>query len=225
MISISHRGDFIKNVVESKNFKKYLEIGIEHDPKSPYRLLNLIDKHAIDIDASTGAKYVMTSDDFFYKLANNQLEGLNNNYKWNAIFIDANHNAEYVYRDLINSLKYLEDDGIIFLHDVLPIGYERTLEVPTSYMNCHIPVMNCDAWKVFHYVLKHRQDLHACSVPEAQAGLGIITKCKENNRKLLNNNINMFFQYSQIQDNFVKYMNVIHPQNILNWLENPTYNF
>lgn len=225
MKSINHRGDFIKYIVENKNFKKYLEIGIEHDPKSPYRLLNLQDKHAVDIDASTGAKYVMPSDDFFDKLEKNQLNDLHHSYKWNAIFIDANHNAQYVYRDLINSLNHLEDDGIIFMHDVLPIGYERTLEIPVWYSNCHIPVMNCDAWKVFHYILKDRQDLHACSVPEAQAGLGIVTKCKNNNRKLLNKNINMFFQYSEIQNNFIQYMNVIDPDNIINWLNNPTYNF
>lgn len=225
MKSIKHRGEFIKEVAEKKQIKKYLEIGIEHDPKAPYRILSAEQKLSVDIDASTGADYIMTSDVFFNNLDQGKITNLDKNYKWDIIFIDADHNAQFVYRDLMNSLNHLEDNGIIFMHDVLPIGYERTLEKPIFTNGIVLPVMNCDAWKVFHLILKERSDLHACTLIDSLAGLGVVTKCKDGKRKLLDKHVNMFFQYSQIEKNLKLNMNTIEPEEIFDWIKNPTYSF
>jgi|694.fasta_scaffold116267_3 hypothetical protein len=225
MQSIVHRGEFIKNIAERRQIKKYLEIGIEHDPKAPYRLLSIDKKISVDIDPSTGADFIMTSDNFFNSLNEGRLQNLEKNYKWDIIFIDADHNAQSVYRDLINSIEHLDDDGIIFMHDVLPIGYERTLEKPVRMNNLVIPIMNSDAWKVFQCILKERADLHACTVVDSLAGLGLVMKCKDKNRKLLEKNANMFLQYSEIERDMRYFMNTINPEEVFNWINNPTYGF
>ena len=51
----------------------------------------------------------ITSDDFFK----------NNNTFYNLIYIDGNHNPEYIMRDMINSFKFLEKNGIMWMDDYL----------------------------------------------------------------------------------------------------------
>ena len=54
-----------------------------------------------------------TSDNFF----------LRNKIKFDLIYIDGNHLYEYVKRDISNSLKYLNINGIIVLDDYLVKGW------------------------------------------------------------------------------------------------------
>lgn len=54
-----------------------------------------------------------TSDNFF----------LSNKIKFDLIYIDGNHLYEYVKRDISNSLKYLNINGIIVLDDYLVKGW------------------------------------------------------------------------------------------------------
>jgi len=53
--------------------------------------------------------YNTTSDDFF----------LNNNKKYDFIYIDGCHNIEFIKRDFINSFKVLNLNGIIWMDDYL----------------------------------------------------------------------------------------------------------
>ena len=39
---------------------------------------------------------------------------------WDAIFIDGDHMRPQATRDVINAMKVLNDDGLIFLHDTYP---------------------------------------------------------------------------------------------------------
>ena len=52
----------------------------------------------------------MTSDEFFKE----------NNLFFDVIFIDGLHTYEQCSKDVINSIKFLNNDGIIILHDMLP---------------------------------------------------------------------------------------------------------
>jgi len=221
---IKNRAMFIKNIIEHKKFNKYLEIGLSHNPLAPYRLLNNIEtKHSVDTDSSTGADFVADSDTFFRALESEFFASLEKDYKWDVIFIDGNHNAEQVFKDLNNSINHLSEDGVIFVHDILPSEYSRTLEVELP----HVPLSLCDAWKVIHYCLKNRPDIHICSLEEGDpnpCGLAVITMTK-NNRKLLNLNENLFYQFSQILQNKSRLMNVISEDDILNWIDNPYYHY
>ena len=57
--------------------------------------------------------YLMPSDEMFANMSINQ--------NYDIIFIDGMHSEDYLDRDIINSLKHLNPNGLILCHDVLPV--------------------------------------------------------------------------------------------------------
>ena len=75
----------------------------------------------------------MTSDEFFMK---------NSHLKFDVIFIDGLHEYEQCQRDCLNSMKFLNDGGIILFHDFLPRSFfEESLQSKHSSWTG-------DVWKV-----------------------------------------------------------------------------
>ncbi len=97
---------------------KYLEIGIRDSPVITI-MKNIVDElHGVDIKLHDSAKlctkfHNMTSDDFF-----------KNNIQFNdyfdMIFIDANHDIDFVKRDFDNSFRCVRNHGLIIMHDTYP---------------------------------------------------------------------------------------------------------
>jgi len=81
----------------------------------------------------SGGNFRMKSDQFFHE---------NNNLKFDVIFIDGLHKYEQCQRDCINSMKHLNPNGIIILHDLLPRSYleEKTPKIHSPWLG--------DVWKV-----------------------------------------------------------------------------
>ena len=71
--------------------------------------LKLSNKYGVD--PVSGGNFKMTSDEFFLR---------NPNIKFDTIFIDGLHHYEQVQKDVINSIRHLNKNGIILLHDMLP---------------------------------------------------------------------------------------------------------
>ena len=69
----------------------------------------------------------MTSDEMFAQMDENK--------KYDLIFIDGMHTSEYCDRDMTNSFKHLNKDGIICVHDTIP----RSKEANLSYDEYHNP--------------------------------------------------------------------------------------
>jgi tRNA G37 N-methylase Trm5 len=86
----------------------YLEIGVAKNDVFNSIPLSLNNK--IGVDPFSGGTHRMTSDNFF-KI---------NKKKFDVIFIDGLHTYKQCQKDLINSVKFLNDDGIIIFHDFLP---------------------------------------------------------------------------------------------------------
>ena len=57
----------------------------------------------------------MTSDTFF-----SQIEKA---LKFDVIFIDGLHTYYQCQKDVVNSLNHLNNNGVIFIHDLLPKNY------------------------------------------------------------------------------------------------------
>ena len=85
----------------------------------------------VGVDPYSGGNFRGTSDEFFSK----------NNEKFDCIFIDGLHEYEQVCRDISNSLKILNKNGIILLHDCLPSTINQQA-VPR-----YKAVWNGDVWK------------------------------------------------------------------------------
>jgi hypothetical protein len=66
--------------------------------------------------------YQMPSDQFFKQ----------NSQDWDLIFIDGDHSAKQVYKDVLNSLKWLAPGGLIVMHDTLPPTEGDTAETKSG---------------------------------------------------------------------------------------------
>ncbi len=104
------RRSFINRAISNKNLKdcNYLEIGVCKN--EVFNTIPLEIKNKIGVDPVEGGTHRMESDEFFSQ----------NSKIFDVIFIDGLHTYEQCQKDCINSLKFLRDDGIIFLHDLLP---------------------------------------------------------------------------------------------------------
>jgi len=118
------RTDIINHLIEVKGYQKYLEIGVQFPESNffnvnaeyktgvePYPVRDLLQKSIVEL----------TSDMFF--------KSLEDNVKYDIIFIDGLHTREQCLADILNSLKHLSDNGTILVHDCLPTAeYQTTHE-------------------------------------------------------------------------------------------------
>ena len=79
---------------------------------------------------------------------------------FDIIFIDGMHHYDFVYRDFINSLKILNDNGIIFLDDVLPLNKREQLRIPIKHryekgILKYGEPWTGDVWKFAYYLIKN----------------------------------------------------------------------
>jgi hypothetical protein len=103
---VARRWDIVKYLITRYSYKQYLEIGCDNDETfSSIRALDLT--LVVGVDPVSGGTHRTTSDDFF--LGNQKL--------FDIIFIDGDHRALQVMKDIQNSLRFLSLGGSIVLHD------------------------------------------------------------------------------------------------------------
>ena len=158
------RWDLIDYLIKKNNYLNYLEIGCDDD-----QLFSKVKiKNKIGVDPVSGGNVRKNSDDFF----------LENKDKFDLVFIDGLHIYEQVKKDIINSLKFLNENGIILVHDCMPDSLSKQA-VPRYKMK-----WNGDVWKAI-VDLRQREDLDIFTC-EIDQGIGIITKRKNSSILKLN---------------------------------------
>ena len=186
------RYEIIQNTINRKKYKSYLEIGCDQDLL--FSKIN-IDKKT-GVDPNSGGTIRDTSDNFFK----------NNSDKFDIIFIDGLHEYDQVKRDMNNSIKFLNNDGVIYLHDCMPESFIRQA-VPRSSN-----VWNGDVWKniVESRTIKEI-DTYVCF---ADQGIGVILK--RPNKNLLKLNIKNFnnLKFQDYYYNYNYYLNIIDIQKL-----------
>ena len=189
-----NRYEIIQETINRKKYKSYLEIGCDQD--------EIFSKIKIDkkigVDPSSGGTIRDTSDNFFKK----------NNIKFDIIFIDGLHEYDQVKKDIDNSLLFLNDNGVIFLHDCMP----------TRFIYQAVPratgLWNGDVWKnIVESRTKTEIDTY---VIHADHGIGMILK--RTNKKLLNLNINNFkkLRFKDFFYNYKDYLNRVYQEELKN---------
>jgi hypothetical protein len=103
------RDQIIQETINRKEYKSYLEIGCDQN----LVFLKIKIEKKIGVDPVSGGTITDTSDNFFKK----------NNIRFDIIFIDGLHEYDQVKKDINNSLSFLNDNGVIFLHDCMPRGF------------------------------------------------------------------------------------------------------
>lgn len=103
-----------------------------------------------------------TSDEFFAQLRDDE--------RVDVVFIDGLHHAEQVYRDVVNSLRFLSEGGTIVLHDCYPPSQEAQ-QVPRD----GAAVWTGDCWKAIVKLRREHPEL-LCFVVDADFGLGVVRR-------------------------------------------------
>ena len=181
------RLDMINYFIKKNNYKSYLEIGCDKNQIFSQITLN----KKIGVDPYSGGNVRKTSDDFFKENAE----------KFDLIFIDGLHVYDQVKRDIVNSINFLNKEGVILVHDCLPdtIGKQA---VPRYKMQ-----WNGDVWKAI-VDLRQRDDLeiHTCFVDQ---GIGIIKK-QINSSILKINKKTQDLKFSDFYHNHKEYLRIIN---------------
>ena len=163
------RSQVINSLTNSDS--KYLEIGVEYGQTFLQTHFKPEYKTGVDPDPKfpvTNKEFKFKScksDDFFKTLVESKLLDTETDTKYNAIFIDGMHQSEYFLRDFNNSVKVLEDDGSIFIDDILPFTYNEQLKIPRKhyYENGILKYgeeWTGDIWKVVYHILENYSFTH-----------------------------------------------------------------
>ena len=183
----------VQDIIQKKNYKSYLEIGCFDD-----ELFNHIKcEQKVGVDPVSGGTVRKTSDQFFETNTN----------KFDCIFIDGLHEYHQVKKDIINSLTYLNDDGIILLHDCLPNNFYAQATPRCQHE------WNGDVWKAIVEFRNNKDvDVYTCN---ADYGIGVIFKRPNNN--LLNQTISDYknLKFEEYYNNHQKLMNIIEYDDLL----------
>tara|TARA_B100001093_G_C26846873_1_gene1023264 strand:+ start:846 stop:1580 length:735 start_codon:yes stop_codon:yes gene_type:complete len=184
-----HRIEIINKIITLKKFSKYLEIGC--DQNELFNKVNAIYK--IGVDPISGGTHRMTSDKFF----------INNKEKFDLIFIDGLHTYKQTRLDIINSLKHIQNNGFILLHDCFPFTYYDQA-VPRAQRK-----WNGDVWKAITEFRTYKE-LNV-SVGAFDNGIGLIYKSDNKDTLLLEVNNNDFnkLKYKDYYNNFYHYLNLL----------------
>ena len=183
----------IQDIINKKKYKSYLEIGCFDNEL--FNHINCFKK--VGIDPYTGGTIRKTSDKFFK----------DNNEKFDCIFIDGLHTYSQVKKDIDNSLKFLNPDGIILLHDCLPNNYFEQATPRSQY------IWNGDVWKAIVECRTNVDiDTYTCY---ADFGIGVILNRK--NKNILDIKYNEFskIKFNDYFTNYKEYMNIIEFEDLL----------
>ena len=113
-----NRTKVINKLIADNGYESYLEIGV-YDGKNFNKVRANITK-GVDPQLPKSLRNLnllenVSSDEFFES---------NPHTKFDLIFIDGDHEAEQVEKDIVNSYKALNKGGMILLHDCNPPTYE-----------------------------------------------------------------------------------------------------
>jgi predicted O-methyltransferase YrrM len=187
-----NRLEIIQNIITIRKYKKYLEIGCDKDQI----FSNVAIDFKIGVDPVQGGNVRKTSDDFFKSNSN----------KFDIIFIDGLHEYDQVNKDIKNSLKALNDGGVILLHDCLPKSYFHQA-LPRSRMS-----WNGDVWKnIVESRTNSEIDTYTCF---ADQGIGIIFNRPNRNKLIISINNFKKLKFRDFYYNYKEYLNIINSEEI-----------
>jgi hypothetical protein len=224
-----NRYHIIQKIIDAIEAQTYLEIGIRRG--SIIKNIRATDKIGVDpainftrrmqIKKKLGMLdfkvHEVESDIFFEKSADNIYgkKGLD------VVFVDGLHEYKQALRDVENSLKYLNKNGAIVMHDCNPLNSAGAYPVKESFeelrdliANGMIPGWNdCwhgDVWKALVHLRIEHDDLNIFTI-DLDSGLGVITYGK--GERLQNISISELenSDYSLLEENRAEFLNLKPP--------------
>lgn len=181
----------IQKIIDGIEAKSYLEIGVANgqvlfNVKTPIKygidpkfMFNIDEKLYENKALLSTNFYEMTSDKFFNEYADKELiKGVD------VIFIDGLHTYNQSLKDVVNSLKFLNPNGVIIMHDCNPLSpataypvIDSINEVLEIAFRGDLPgwngCWNGDVWKTLVHLRAEHENLEIFTL-DLDWGLGII---------------------------------------------------
>lgn len=143
----------------------YLELGVR-DGRNFFSVAKHCQK-AIGVDIVSCSKSLLNNMEFHICNTDEYFKNLNDDIKFDVVFIDADHSHEQSLKDFLNVKDKVIDDGFIFFHDTYP--YDPYLFDMT---------LSGDVYKTALYIKKHfNEDFEIVTLP-INPGLTIVKKIK-----------------------------------------------
>lgn len=172
-----HYITFLEQCAFRRRIDTYFEIGVNLG-----KSLSKINARSIGVDPQfvlrgevVGKKpelllFQTTSDEFFrnHRITDYFADGLD------LAFLDGMHLFEYLLRDFINVERSMKQQGVVFLHDCLPINAEMTERerAPAKRVDTELRShWTGDVWKVVPILKEYRPDLEIRLIDCAPTGL------------------------------------------------------
>ncbi|SFE54257.1 class I SAM-dependent methyltransferase [Spirosoma endophyticum] len=178
------RLELIQLLISQKKLRNYLEIGVENghiffrlkspfkvsvDPKFIFDTMRKVGKTILNPYNLTNQYFEKTSDAFFEQDADRVFTST----KLQLALVDGMHEYQYALRDVENTLRYLNDEGVIIMHDCNP----QSEQAAGRFEDWQEGVWNGDVWRTVVHLRSQRPDLNVF-VLDTDHGLGIVTKRK-----------------------------------------------
>lgn len=196
------RVELTQNIFHKTDFENYLEIGCQKGKSFlPIRAKNKIAvdpvfkiaigrrlKWLFKWPANFKADYFRLESDVFFETQQDYLQNLD---QLDVVLVDGLHNFRASLNDVLNTLVYLNIDGIIILHDCYPPHEAASVFAdvfPTEEQQGELEGWTgewCgDVWKTIAYLLEKYPDLLDVGVINTDYGLGYVRfKAEPDSRK------------------------------------------
>ena len=220
----------IKLLLRQKPNNNYLEIGVFNghaffriksnfkiavDPDFRFGFFRKASKIFVNPYNIFNKYFSKTSDSFFDEDASNLFQSK----KIDVALVDGMHEYAFALRDVENVLNYLDNDGLIIMHDCNPLTEEASIGYDEWIAGGKKIPWNGDLWKTIVHLRSFRKDINVF-VLACDHGLGIITKrTPENNLNFSVDEINSL-TYQEFNKNRDKWLNLKDPNYIYGYLQN-----
>ena len=193
------RIEVLNAIIKNNNVKNYLEIGVNRgkclfnikgpekrfavDPFFNFNLWKKVKACVKNADNFKNDYFEITSDNFFKSNQNLLQKNI-----LDLTFIDGLHTYQQSLNDTLNTIKYLNKNGIIVLHDCNPLDElaafpSESIDAARAALQNHKDwknIWNGDVWKTIVHIRKNHPELSAF-VLNTDHGLGFVYKKTRDN--------------------------------------------
>ena len=209
---------FLNRLVKEKKFRSYLEIGvflgkiffhisakkkIAVDPYFRFGLYRKFKRIFRNITNLSARFYEKTSDAFFAEDA----PVLYRDTKLDICLVDGMHEYQFALRDVENTLCYLQEHGVIIMHDCNPLTAHAAISFEGWKANNFQGVWNGDVWKTIVHLRSTRDDINVF-VLDCDEGLGVVSFGKPENKLNFTPQQIDSFTYEQFSQNRKEWLNL-----------------
>lgn len=199
------RTSIINHLIKKYQLKNYLEIGIRDGTN--FNRIHVANKTGVDPEPSSDCKgnniFLMTSDEYFEYIKDSKKT-------FDIIFIDGLHLEEQVSKDIQNSLRHLNKNGFIIMHDCNPptrFHQRENYLVGGKYLE-----WNGTTWRSYAQLRMNNSNLKMYVV-NTDWGVGIIQKGNQECYKKLKE-----LKYQNLQEDRDELLNLISVYDFLRFI-------